>query len=145
MPRSGGSDFYEFFFVNQGQGELPAFESMNCWELLLYSAFLVGAVSAAWIVNTYASMVEPDSGRALVLAWSVLGFDASVPVDREAGQLPAAGQFVFFVQGGEPVHVALSLGGEQAMSLWRTPARSVARVGLFDLHADERRFGDAIW
>ena len=52
--------------------------------------------------------------------------------------MPAAGQVIFYVPNGNPYpsHVALSLGGDNAQSLWHSPNAidSVQRIQVNDLH-----------
>lgn len=132
------NDFYTFFVTNNGNGPMPATATMNCWESILYACFLAGQVSASWIrtfYNTATSSPDPNQ-----MIWQQLGFSTALPTyaapttsgtgggtsvpltSTTATVTPRAGQLLFYHNGGAvPGHVAVSLGGDQAISLWNQP------------------------
>jgi hypothetical protein len=114
------NDFFDYFVTQKGTGTLPSAEAatMNCWEMILYSAYLVGAIGQPWIEQFYTdALAEPDPN---VLIWQRLGWTAALP--QYPAQRPTAGQLLFYFTGGTyPGHVAISLGGDDAVSLWDEP------------------------
>jgi|GEM_PF-3534106 len=127
------NDFFDFFVTNRGAGPLPAIASMNCWETILYSAYLAGALTVDWIVDFYRNaLAAPDPN---VLIWQQLGWVATLPTVPPAA--PSAGQLLFYIDGGAPYpgHVALAIGGDQAISLWNQPhsVDTVQRIRIGDL------------
>jgi hypothetical protein len=141
------NDFYNYFVARNGSGTLPNTATMNCWESILYACYLAGQVSASWIRSFYSTaMGSPDPD---VSIWSQLGFSLSLPTyappatsgtggatavpgsSTTATVTPRAGQLLFYhTSGAIPGHVAVSLGGDQAISLWSQPnnVHSVQRI-----------------
>jgi len=132
-----GNDFYAFFVTNNGNGPMPSTATMNCWESILYAAFLAHQVTPTWIQTFYSTaLAAPDANR---MIWTSLGFSTTLPTykapavsgtggatdtsNMSVPQItPRAGQLLFYVNGGPiPGHVAVSLGGDQAISLWNQP------------------------
>jgi hypothetical protein len=130
-----GNDFFRFFVLGTGPGPASPSSTMNCWESVMYAAFLVGAVSAAWIRSFYVSaLAQPDPNAA---AYALLGWSTALPTrNPAAGREPSVGQLVFYQQGsGVPGHVALYLGGGRIMSLWNQPngIDHVQEVGITEI------------
>lgn len=121
------TDFYTFFVLNRAAGTPPTTRStMNCWESILYAAWLAGVLSAAWIRNYYVSAgaVPNTTVDPTPALWAQLGFSTSLPTYHpSAGATPTVGQLVFYLPAGSaiPSHVAVSLGGGEVMSLWTRP------------------------
>lgn len=155
------SDFYMYFIVNHAEGPPPELQDMNCWELILYSAWKLGQISTAWIQTRYAK----PKGEIDNPSWSELGFSANLPLaDPSTGAAASAGELVFISHRAvyetsgppteadlqqEPWHVVLSLGGDVAMSLWQRPTRDTptSRVTLSSYAARNEilRKGAAPW
>jgi hypothetical protein len=157
------NDFYDYFVTRNGSGTLPNSATMNCWESILYACYLAGQVSAGWIRSFYnTAMTSPDPN---VSIWGQLGFSTSLPTyappatsgtggatatpgqSTTATVTPRAGQLLFYHTGGAvPGHVAVSLGGDQAISLWSQPrnVNSVQRIQVTDL-AGTVYVGDPPW
>ena len=112
------NDFFDYFVTQKGTGTLPSTATMNCWEMILYSAYLIGAIGQPWIEQFYMdALAAPDPN---VLIWQRLGWTAALP--RYPAVQPVAGQLLFYFDGGTyPGHVAISIGGDQAISLWNQP------------------------
>jgi hypothetical protein len=132
------NDFYAFFVTNSGNGPVPNTATMNCWESILYAAFLANLVSAAWIKTFYNRATGSADPNGMI--WSQLRFSTALPTyappatsgtgggtsvpgtSTTATVTPRAGQLLFYYTGGAvPGHVAVSLGGDQAISLWNEP------------------------
>lgn len=117
-----GNDFFDYFVTQNGTGTLPNTDTMNCWESIMYAAYLAGEVSAAWIRNFY--QTAQGSGDPNAAIWAQLNFSTALPTySALAGQSPAVGDLVFYKASASavPGHVAVSLGGDQVMSLWNQP------------------------
>lgn len=128
-----GNDFYEFFVTNGGNGPLPNAATMNCWESIMYAAFLAGQLNAAYIKDFYGkALAAPDANAEI---WKLLGFNTGLP--EYPATTPSAGQLIFYYPAGAtvPSHVALSQGGDLATSLWSQPNNvdSVQRISVNDL------------
>jgi hypothetical protein len=113
------NDFFDYFVTRKGTGTLPSTATMNCWEMILYSAYLIGAIGQPWIEQFYNDALAAPDPNALI--WQRLGWTASLPL-YPAVQ-PVAGQLLFYIDTGAPYpgHVAISIGGDQAISLWNQP------------------------
>lgn len=140
------NDFFRFFVLGTGPGPASPASTMNCWESVMYAAFLVGAVSAAWIRDFYTrAIAEPDPNAA---AYALLGWSTALPTrNPAAGREPGVGQLVFYQQGsGVPGHVALYLGGGRIMSLWNQPhgVDHVQEVGITEI-SGTIYYGNAPW
>jgi hypothetical protein len=137
------NDFHNYFVVNKGKGTLPNTASMNCWESILYAAYLAHQINADWIIQFYATAVSTPDPTAMF--WTLLRFSTSLP--KYPTQAPRAGQLLFYhTSGPVPGHVALSLGGDEAISLWNQPNndRAVQRIRVTDL-SGTIYIGDAPW
>lgn len=141
-----GNDFFRFFVLGTGPGPANPASTMNCWESVMYAAYLVGAVSASWIRTFYTrALNEPDANAA---AYALLGWSTALPTrDPGAGREPSVGQLVFYRTGtGVPGHVAIYLGGGRIMSLWNQPRGidHVQEVGITEI-AGTIHYGNAPW
>ncbi len=132
------TDFYTFFVTNRATGTPPSAPStMNCWESILYAAWLAGVLSATWIRNYYvnAGALPGTTVNPTPALWAGLGFSTSLPTyNPSAGAAPTLGQLVFYVTAGNPIpdHVAVSMGGTEVMSLWTQPrgVHQVQRISI---------------
>jgi hypothetical protein len=141
------SDFYAFFITGNGNGPMPNTATMNCWEAILYAAFLARQVTATWIRTFYTTATSAPPADITATFWQLLHFSTSLPryappassgtgggvgaPGTGATVTPRAGQLLFYHSGGAiPAHVAVSLGGDQAISLWNQPNNiaSVQRI-----------------
>jgi len=155
------NDFFAFFVTNNGNGPLPNTATMNCWESIMYAAFLAHQVSANWIKTFYQTAMNAPDPNAMV--WTQLRFSTALPTyaapstsGTQGGigaggsgntRTPSAGQLLFYHSGGAvPGHVAVSLGGDQAISLWNQPNNvdAVQRIRVTDL-AGTVYVGDPPW
>lgn len=155
------NDFFTFFVTNNGNGPLPNTATMNCWESIMYAAFLAHQVTAAWIKTFYQTALAAPDPNAMV--WTQLRFSTALPTYAAPStsgtgggigapgsgntRTPSAGQLLFYHTGGAvPGHVAVSLGGDQAISLWNQPNNvdAVQRIRVTDL-AGTVYVGDPPW
>jgi hypothetical protein len=117
------NDFFNFFVYGTGPGPANPSSTMNCWESIMYAAYLAGVVNAAWIKSFYkAALAQPDANAA---AYALLGWSTTLPTyNPAAGRVPTTGQLVFYQTAGSsvPGHVAVYMGNGQIMSLWTQPA-----------------------
>ena len=114
---------------------------MNCWEMVLYSAWRSGAVSKAWIVQIHtdataannAVAAPPTAYHDVIAARLNYGAAAAVP----AGAVPR-GNIVFF-NGVDHVAIStgvlLGTGRHEVISLWQVPNNNYAtqRTSIEDL------------
>ena len=148
------TDFYAYFVTRSATGTPPSFSAtMNCWESIMYAAYLAGVLSASWIKTYYVSAgaipgTVTDPTPAL---WAQLGFSTSLPRYDPAAtppRVPSVGQLVFYLPSGAaiPAHVAVFMGGGEVVSLWTQPAgiRQVQRVPITSF-AGAIYFGNAPW
>ena len=137
------NDFYNYFVVTRGTGRLPSTATMNCWEMILYSAYMVGQIDQPWIERFYTeAFADPDPN---LWIWRRLGWNSSLP--QYPATTPQSGQLLFYQTGGaHPGHVALALGGDQAISLWNQPRgdRATQRIRVDEL-SGVITIGDRPW
>ena len=112
------NDFKTHFFLQSRSDPLPHTATMNCFEGIVYAAQLAGVVSLEWISELYRRWVLANNESE---AWAILGFSKSLP--RYSDINPQVGDLLFYGRNNSPApgHVALSIGGDQALSLWRYP------------------------
>jgi hypothetical protein len=135
-----GNDFFKHFVTDGQTGTVGTGTTMNCWESIMYGAYLSGDVSPQWIQSFYqTAMAAPDPNASV---WQQLGFSSALPhyaapgTGGAGGVEPKPGQLIFFQSGsGVPGHVAVSLGGDQMISLWNQPGGvdSVQRISVSQL------------
>ncbi|MDL2144857.1 DUF4157 domain-containing protein [Flavobacterium tructae] len=113
------NDFFAYFVTNGGSGTLPAAATMNCWESIMYAAYLSNKINASWIQNFYNTAFGASDPN--VLIWSQLGWNSGLPV--YPGTTPTVGQLIFYTESGRPYpgHVAMAIDGTHAISLWSQP------------------------
>jgi hypothetical protein len=104
----------------RGGAEPTDASRMNCWEMVLYSAYRSGVVTKAWIVQIHANAAAGGNYHDTLAA--AMGFGGAAV--WAPGQAIPRGQVVFF---DGMAHVAIAtgnvVGGEQEiMSLWILPA-----------------------
>lgn len=130
------NDFYVYFVTNNGNGMVPNHSTMNCWESVLYAFYLAGRKTAADIRTFYLAVTTSGNPNATI--WQLLGFHLGLAQYVANVTMPAAGQVIFYRPMGaaRPSHIALSLGGNNAQSLWHSPnaITSVQRILVNDLH-----------
>ncbi len=101
--------------------------TMNCWESVLFSLFLLGRLTEQKIYNLLYQGLELVGKLDNTSVWSKLGYHTTEPLQDNAN--PAAGKLVYYLpQNAEgrltqsyPDHVAISLGGGNVASLWDQP------------------------
>ena len=127
------NDFFTFFVRNGGNGPLPNTATMNCWESIMYAAFLAGQIDAEFIRDFYNKAVASPNPNTEI--WKQLGFHQGLP--QYPDTTPVMGQFIFYFPTGstDPSHIALSQGGDVATSLWNQPNNvdSLQRIQINDL------------
>jgi hypothetical protein len=142
-----GNDFFAYFYTNLGTGTLPNAATMNCWESILYAAYLAELIDTNWIHDFYDdALTAADANQQI---WTALGFANTLPEYPAAA--PTAGQLLFYLPMGDvvPSHVSLSLGGHDSMSLWNEPNTIdvVQRITINQLRTpgDQVFFTDPPW
>jgi len=124
------NDFFAYFVRNGGTGTLPAAATMNCWESIMYAAYLSNKINASWIQNFYNTAFGASDPN--VLIWSQLGWNSGLPV--YPGTTPKVGQLIFYTASGDPYpgHVAMAIDGTHAISLWSKPNNNffIQRVNI---------------
>jgi len=150
-----GSDFYKYFVVKKGKGELPTTDSMNCWESIMYAAYLAGQIDTGWIYNFYnkAGVVKGTaftSPNPTPQVWAALGWTSSSPAVNSSGGSggPAKGNLIFYTPTGAsiPSHVAVYVGNNEVISLWTKPnkIKSVQRIDITAISGNIQ-YGVAPW
>ena len=113
-------------YVSRRQTEALSYNAtLNCGEMVLYAAYLVGEISRQQIEEFYSAM--GSGGISAEEFFSSLGWNEELPdyqdtsLQREGKpiKVPKAGDLIFFTKIGDssPQHVAISLGGELIISL----------------------------
>jgi len=142
-----GNDFFEHFVTNKKDSPLQNTSSMNCWESILYSAFLAGQINGDYIRNFYGQALKASDPTQMI--WKQLGFNTSLA--KYPATTPTAGQFIFYLPKGAPYpsHIALSHGGDSAVSLWNQPNNvdEVQKIKINDLVSSgtEVYIGNSAW
>ncbi|WP_374175095.1 DUF4157 domain-containing protein [Flavobacterium tructae] len=125
------NDFFAYFVTNSGSGTLPAAATMNCWESIMYAAYLSNKINASWI-QTFYNNAFSSGGDPNILIWSQLGWNSGLPV--YPGTTPTVGQLIFYTASGDPYpgHVAMAIDGTHAISLWSKPNNNffIQRVNI---------------
>jgi RHS repeat-associated protein len=106
------NDFYSYFVLGQPKSNV---QTMNCWEMYLYTRYEAGNIDANWIKSFYQAS-NLDNRK----IWEQLGAFNAMPLSQVS---PTLGSLIFFTQYGQPFpgHVALSEGGDKVISLWIGP------------------------
>jgi hypothetical protein len=125
------NDFFAYFVTNGGTGTLPNSATMNCWESIMYAAYLANKINASWIQSFYNTAFS-SGGDPNVLIWSQLGWNAGLPT--YPGTTPTEGQLIFYTGLGRPYpgHVAIAVDSTHVISLWSEPNNNyfVQRVNI---------------
>jgi hypothetical protein len=143
---AGPTEFYNYYCRDRKHGYLPFSARMNCWEIILYAALQAGQITEDDIIKfckkAFPDFFPPQPWEAL--NWLkplvyVPGFSIAGGVTRE----PEPGDLLFFTRKDKstPDHVAVSMGGRQAVSLSTRPYTTTQRVTIDQLYFD--RPGDA--
>ncbi|PTX61613.1 uncharacterized protein DUF4157 [Kordia periserrulae] len=143
------SDFYQYFVVSRGTGELPTSASMNCWESIMYAGYLAGQINADWIYDFYdrtgliAASLSSGAANPTPEIWAALGWNSSLPILTSTGNgnpVPSEGDLIFYTPTGNtiPDHVAVYVGNGEVISLWSQPnnIKSVQRISITALSGD---------
>lgn len=135
------SDFYQYFVVGGGTGTLPNTASMNCWESIMYAAYVTNQIDTAWIQAFYGAAMPTPNPTASI--WAALGWHAGLPMLTSSGgaaPTPNVGDLIFYTPSGGsmPSHVALYVGNGEVVSLWNQPNndKSVQRISITALSGD---------
>ncbi len=136
-----GSDFYHYFVTGGGTGTLPDTASMNCWESIMYAAYMTDQIDTVWIQRFYGAAMPAPNPTAEV--WTLLGWHAGLPTFTSSGSgalVPNVGDLIFYTPSGGtyPGHVALYVGNNEVVSLWNQPNndKSVQRISIGALSGD---------
>jgi hypothetical protein len=149
------TDFFKNYVTTRRTGVLQPLlsptDSMNCWEMILYAAALCGYVSLSQISDFYEKstrLIFFGLGGVKFDVWPLLGYskDLKFYLGRESnsqrgGIIPKPGQLLFFVDkiGEDPTHIALSLGGDKAVSIWNQP-NNIDRVQIINVNQLKKGF-----
>jgi hypothetical protein len=141
------NEFFAYFVTNGGTGTLPSSTTMNCWESIMYAAYLANKISAAWIKSFYTTALG-SGGDPNIVIWSQLKWTPGLP--KYPAVKPTIGQLVFYTQVGQPFpgHVAMAIDPDHAISLWNQPNNDyfVQTIKITDLSsAGEIQIGDPPW
>jgi hypothetical protein len=119
------NDLISHFLYENTEKALSFNATMNCWEMILYAAFICGQISGKQIKN-FLESTYPTGRQMTTMGYSrapELPFyptrkkDASSPT-----KYPQPGDLVYFTDGTPfPGHVAISLFGSLVVSLWEFP------------------------
>ncbi|MCC3447606.1 MAG: S8 family serine peptidase [Microcoleus sp. PH2017_39_LGB_O_B] len=119
------NDLISHFLYGNTENALSFDATMNCWEMILYAAFLCGQISGKQIKN-FLESTYPTGRQMTTMGYSrdpELPFyptrkkDASSPT-----KYPQPGDLVYFTDRTPfPGHVAISLFGSLVVSLWEFP------------------------
>jgi Domain of unknown function (DUF4157) len=137
------NDFVAYFVTDGKSGELPSTSSMNCWESIIYAAYLAGLVDADWIRAFYHTCTSASDITQEF--WNQLGFGLGLP--QYPATKPTAGQLLFYHSSGAGAdHVAVALNEDEAMSLWSEPndIHQMQRIAITDLNGTVY-IGDPPW
>ena len=130
-PTANG--FVRHFEVDKKTTLLSYNDSMNCWEMILYAAFLCGQMTASQIRNFFK---EAKYNFPIFSGMPIMGYQNGLPFYPNRGlpykqtRLPKPGQLVFFTDKelkngelpeGDPGHVAIALNSTTLVSLWDRP------------------------
>ena len=122
------NDFSRHFWRQKKTLPMPYTAKMNCWEMILYAAFLCGQITAEKIFQ----FIDKNYSGMIINAMPAMGYEKSLPFYPNRGpagtktKTPQPGDLVFFITNrflfGDVVgHVAISLGGSKLVSLWNQP------------------------
>jgi hypothetical protein len=137
-PVVGGvTDFYIHYVDNKKETSLPYNASLNCYELIIYSGFLAGRISAQQIRDFYKFPFPGIPNETII--WERLGWSKDLP--EYSIKVPRVSDLVFFtpiesriltkVLRDNPGHVGISVGGELIVnSLSTSGKRRTERVRL---------------
>jgi cell wall-associated NlpC family hydrolase len=105
----------------RGGAEPTDASRMNCWEMVLYSAYRSGVVPKSWIVQIHHDATAAGAANYHDTLAAALGFGGSA--GWAPGQVIPRGNLVFF---NGMAHVAISTGNvvgteHEVMSLWILP------------------------
>ncbi|TAE00446.1 MAG: hypothetical protein EAZ96_21185, partial [Oscillatoriales cyanobacterium] len=139
-PTANG--FTTHFWDNK-PGFLQYTASMNCWEMIIYAAFLCGQLNADQV---RIFMKKANYGFPNFSGMAMMGYQESLPfyVTLSNSKQPATirplqpGQLLFYRTSdrGNPDHVAIALGGGKAVSLWNQP-NNIDRIQIINVLALE--------
>ena len=125
-------DDFLHHYSTPGSGTLlPFTASLDCVEFRLYVEHLAGLIGRASIERYVAELYSPEDRVGFAMAWEAVGWRRDLP-SYHPDRAPEPGQQLFYVPDppegvivlnppGYPDHVAFSLGGDQAISLWKIP------------------------
>jgi hypothetical protein len=120
-----GSDFLNIFITGSGEAELDETQSANCWEFIMYSAWLAGKLDANEIREMHANNGMKDvsffsKGTQIARPYTTLGLDFNTSQKYSDTNQPQPGDLVFEVdkkrKQNRVDHVMLSLGGNKLLS-----------------------------
>jgi hypothetical protein len=153
---AGVVNFYTHF-VDRGQNTpLPYTATMNCWDMVLYAAFIAGKISGEDIRKFY-RIAQSMGGGYEPKYWETLKWFESLPyftgysIAGGTQREPDPGDLLFFRRRNRnpwdsniPTHIAFSIGGRQAISLADRPNqnKTIQRITVDQLYYDQ--YGDAL-
>jgi hypothetical protein len=146
----GTTEFYDFYITNRKNSYLSYSATMNCWEMILYAALVAGHITVQDIIKFYDNAFPAGSSfPGSTKPWEVLNWFKPLPyfpgfsITGGTTREPEPGDLLFFTQKGKgsPDHVAVSMGGRQAVSLSNRPYSTIQRVTVDQLYFNNS--GDA--
>ena len=157
FPGVQNTDFGDWLLSNGAEPD-PASGVMNCWELVMWSAYRAGFATKAGLANVYRAFAADLQNLSVPAA--VANFETALrrgeeqvydPNDSDSPR-PLTGDIVIFNNLGD--HVAVATGnttgsGEvEIMSLWTQNSRSVYKTTIEELLRSSRgpiRFYSPNW
>jgi hypothetical protein len=128
-------------FLAGDEDVMEAEGNMNCWESVLYAAYLTGLDRKRikqWLDEIKESDWRKMNGGTAPKLWKALGLGEAEPVENSAEVAPEPGRLVFYaLSDSNPLaeHVVLSIGGGYAMSLAGS-GTSITRIKIADYSQD---------
>ena len=122
------NDFVQHFERDKKTTPMPYNASMNCWEMILYAAFLCGQITTTQIRNFFEKSnynFLKSSGMPMMGYKESLPFYVTLPNSQQKATIKSLqpGELLFYIKSerGDADHVAIALGGGKVVSLWDKP------------------------
>ena len=122
-------------------------QTLNCWESVLTGLYVIGYITEQQIYNNVYAVLETQSSLPSPQVWNKLGYNTTMEY-RRVGNV-AAGTLLYYVPANNgrltqsfPNHIAVSIGNNQAVSLWTQPNNidSAQRINVVNTFPNHRIF-----